>query len=222
MLSPKQQARLTHHQNKMFKSHTFYKAHETETHYAFPLTLLIVVILLLDLHSCLQISLGTVTWSSDYHHRSAAATTTILCCSITANTTAGIVIAIGDRRTRKKDVIERMMRQELTDHAMRKVQKDREAREAEERRARKDVHEAGRFEASSPGLHRVSEEIFRDMDMGMDTKDTVRDRDGSSGEDVSDKKEDESGEKEDVSDKKEEVHDAASPGVRVPGHFLPA
>ena len=146
----------------MFKSHAFYKPHETETHHAFPLTLLVVIILLLDLHSILQICLGTVTWSTNYRHRSAAATTAILCCSITANTTAGIVIAIGDRKTRKKEVIERMMRQELTDHAMRKVEKDRRAREAEEMASRKRAAEAGRFDVGSPGLHRVSEEIFRD------------------------------------------------------------
>jgi len=162
VLTPKQQARLTYHQNKMFKSHTFYKPHETETHHAFPLNLLVVIILLLDLHSCLQICLGSVTWSTDYHSRSTALTTSILCCSITANTSAGIVIAVGDRKTRKKDVIERMMRQELTDHAMRKVEKDRRAREAEELAARKDVHQVGRFDVSSPTLHRVSEEHFRD------------------------------------------------------------
>lgn len=162
VLSPKQQARLTYHQNKMFKSHTFYKPHETETHKAFPLSLLVVIILLLDLHSCLQISLGSVTWSINYRHRSTALTTAILCCSITANTSAGIFIAIGDRRTRKKDVIERIMRQELTDHAMRKVQKRREDREAAERAARKDADHVGRFDAQSPLLHRVSEEVSAD------------------------------------------------------------
>ncbi|KAB5566173.1 hypothetical protein GE09DRAFT_1105820 [Coniochaeta sp. 2T2.1] len=150
VLTRKQQARLQHHQDKMFKSHTFYKSHETDTHHAFPLALLIAIILLLDLHSILQISLGTVTWSTDYRHRSAAATTALLCCSITANITAGIVIAIGDRKTRKKEVIERMMRQELTDHAMRKVEKDRRAREAEEMAARKGAGEAGRFDVGSP------------------------------------------------------------------------
>lgn len=171
VLSPKQQARLTYHQNKMFKSHTFYKPHETETHYAFPLSLLIVIVLLLDLHSCLQISLGSVTWSIPYQHRSTALTTAILCCSITANTSAGIFIAIGDRRTRKKDVIERILRQELTDRAMRKVQKEREEREAEERAARKDAKEVGRFDAQSPLLHRLSEE----MSSGLEKKDEVED-----------------------------------------------
>jgi hypothetical protein len=208
VLSPKQQAKLTHHQNKMFKSHTFYKPHETETHHAFPLALLIAIIMLLDLHSCLQISLGSVTWSTDYRHRSTAATTTILCCSITANTAAGIIIAIGDRRTRKKDVIERMMRQELTDHAMRKVQKDRAAREAEERAARKAADEAGRFEVSSPGLHRVSEEIFRDVDK----PEIVVSKSNAAKVDTAA-----------VAEKKEEAGEAEeavpSPGVKVPGHF---
>lgn len=149
VLNPKQQASLIHHQDKMTKSHTFYKPHETETHYAFPLSLLISIILLLDLHSCLQISLGAVTWGIDYHERSTALTTTILCCSITANTTAGILIAIGDRRTRKKDVIERMLRQELTDQAIQKVQKEKRAREAEEAAARKDPSQVGRFDVST-------------------------------------------------------------------------
>lgn len=149
VLTHKQQEKLVHHQNKMSKSHTFYKPHETETHHAFPLSLLVTIVLLLDLHSCLQITLGSVTWSIDYHVRSTALTTTILCCSITANTLAGILIMIGDRRTRKKDVIERMFRQQLTDDAMRKVQKEKRAQEAREAAARKDVSEVGRFDAST-------------------------------------------------------------------------
>jgi hypothetical protein len=159
VLNAKQQAKLVHHQAKMSKSHTFYKPHETETHHAFPLSFLIAVVVLLDLHSCLQICLGSVTWSIDYRVRSTALTTTILCLSITANTTAGIMIAIGDRRTRKKDVIERMFRQELTDYAMRKVRKEKAAREADEAAAaRKDRSEVGRFDASTGALCRASED----------------------------------------------------------------
>ncbi|KAK3321293.1 hypothetical protein B0T19DRAFT_466634 [Cercophora scortea] len=126
VLSDTEQAKLTHHQAKLAKSHTFYKPHETETHHAFPLRLLVAVVLLLDLHSCLQIALGGITYIIDYHHRPTAATTAILCCSITANCTAGLLISIGDRRTRKKDVLERLMKQELTGEAMDKVQKKRE------------------------------------------------------------------------------------------------
>lgn len=123
VLSPKQQETLVHHQTKYAKSHTFYKPHETETHFAFPLRLMITITVLLDLHSCLQISLGACTYGIDYRTRPFALTTVILCCSITVNATAGLLIWIGDRQTRKKDVIERMTRQEMTEEAMHEVQK---------------------------------------------------------------------------------------------------
>ncbi|AEO70995.1 uncharacterized protein THITE_2011359, partial [Thermothielavioides terrestris NRRL 8126] len=126
VLSEKEQARLVHHQTKLANSHTFYKPHETETHHAFPLRLLIAVVLLLDLHSCLQIALGACTWGIPYDSRPTALTTTILCCSITANLTAGILISIGDRRTRKQDVLDRLLKQDLTGEVMKKMRKKRE------------------------------------------------------------------------------------------------
>ncbi|KAK0614937.1 hypothetical protein B0T17DRAFT_498186 [Bombardia bombarda] len=138
VLTEKEQESLVRHQTKLAKSHTFYKPHETETHHAFPLRLLIAVVLLLDLHSCLQICLGSVTWSYDYEHRPVAVTTTVLCCSITANLLAGVLISIGDRRTRKKDVLERLLKQELTGEVMNKMQKEKEKevqREKEDGRA---------------------------------------------------------------------------------------
>ncbi|CAJ2504936.1 Uu.00g123300.m01.CDS01 [Anthostomella pinea] len=121
VLSEDQQATLVHHQNKFAKSHTFYKPHETRTHYAFPLDLLVAVVTLLDVHSCLQVSLGATTWGIDYHTRPPAITATILSCSIAVNITAGILITIGGRKTRKKDVVERMFRQELTREAIDKI-----------------------------------------------------------------------------------------------------
>jgi hypothetical protein len=75
----------------------------------------------------LQIALGTCTWSISYHVRPFSLTTVILCCSITCNITAGIIISIGDHKTRKKDVLEKMFRQELTKAAMKKVEKNRSA-----------------------------------------------------------------------------------------------
>lgn len=133
VLTDKQQASLEHHQAKLAKSHTFYKPHETETHHAFPLTLLVTVVLLLDLHSCLQITLGACTWGIDYEVRPAALTTTVLCCSIATNAAAGMVILLGDRRTRKKDVLERLLKQDLTDQVMKKMKKEK--RKEEEREA---------------------------------------------------------------------------------------
>ncbi|KAI5866803.1 hypothetical protein GGS23DRAFT_289722 [Durotheca rogersii] len=121
VLMADQEARLVHHQTKFARSHTFYKPHETKTHYAFPLNLLVAIVALLDLHSCLQIALGATTWGIDYHTRPMAITATILSCSIAVNITAGVLIGIGSRRTRKKDVVERLFRQELTREAFGKL-----------------------------------------------------------------------------------------------------
>jgi hypothetical protein len=126
VLSDKAQARLEHHQAKLAKSHTFYKPHETETHRAFPLRLLITVVVLLDLHSCLQIALGACTWGIPYEVRPSALTTVILCCSIATNIAAGVFISIGDRRTRKRDVLEKLLKQDLTEEAMRKIRKKKD------------------------------------------------------------------------------------------------
>ncbi|RDL35907.1 Integral membrane protein [Venustampulla echinocandica] len=126
VLNPQQQKKLAHHQEKFAKSHSFYKPHETSTHFAFPLRLLVAIVVLLDCHSLLQIALGTCTWAISYHVRPFALTTVILCCSITVNITAGVLISVGDHKTRKKDVLEKMRRQELTMEAMKKVEKQRE------------------------------------------------------------------------------------------------
>lgn len=132
VLSEEQQAKLEFHERKFSKSHTFYKPHETETHYAFPFRLLILIVVLLDCHSALQISLGACTWGIPYKQRPFALTTVILCCSITCNIMGGVLISVGDKRTRKKDVIERMMRQELTSEAIQHMER-RWLKEAEER-----------------------------------------------------------------------------------------
>jgi hypothetical protein len=132
VLTPEEQAKLEYHERKFSKSHTFYKPHETETHFAFPLKLLIAVVVLLDCHSALQISLGACTWAIDYKVRPFALTTVILCCSITCNIMGGVLISMGDKRTRKKDVIERMMVQELTSDAIDSME-TRWMKEAEER-----------------------------------------------------------------------------------------
>ncbi|KAL4870589.1 hypothetical protein BDV12DRAFT_165861 [Aspergillus spectabilis] len=125
VLNCPQQTKLQHHQAKFAKSHTFYKPHETVTHHAFPLRLLIIIVVLLDFHSIFQIALGACTWGIDHHHRPFALTTVILCCSLTCNITGGILISVGDHKTRKKEVVERMFRQQLTKEAMDKMRKKR-------------------------------------------------------------------------------------------------
>ncbi|EOD49473.1 putative integral membrane protein [Neofusicoccum parvum UCRNP2] len=159
VLTPEQQAKLVHHQDKFSKSHTFYKPHETETHFAFPLRLLVAIVVLLDCHSLLQISLGACTWGIDYKVRPQALTATILSCSITVNITAGILISIGDRRSRKKDVIEKMFRQELTEEAMNKIKRKHEKQEERLRELEEAGEEEDAEEKEKKG--RRSLDIFR-------------------------------------------------------------
>ncbi|KUJ13701.1 uncharacterized protein LY89DRAFT_708878 [Mollisia scopiformis] len=147
VLSEKQQKRLAHHQKKFARSHSFYKPHETYTHFAFPLRLLVAIVVLLDCHSLLQIALGTCTWAISYHRRPFALTTVILCCSITVNITAGILITVGDHKTRKNDVREKMFRQELTAEALKKVEKKRRrVRREQEEMKEMGIEEAPRRE----------------------------------------------------------------------------
>ncbi|CAG8899903.1 unnamed protein product [Penicillium egyptiacum] len=157
VLDARQQLRLMHHQNKFAKSHTFYKPHETMTHHAFPLRLLIAIVVILDCHSLLQMALGACTWSmEDPHKRPFALTTVILCCSITCNIAGGVMIMIGDRRTRKKDVVERLFRQQLTEEAMKKMEKKKIK---EERRS-------AQIERSSAQIDRSSSQIARPVPSG--------------------------------------------------------
>lgn len=153
-LTTAQMKKLHHHQSKLAKSHSFYKPNETGTHYAFPLNYLIAIVILLDCHSCLQISLGATTWGINYETRPIAITTVILCVSIACNISAGIVITMGGKKTRKKDVWKLMTRQELTSLAIKKVEENRtkEADELEAKRQhKKEVREKkDREKAISP------------------------------------------------------------------------
>ncbi|KAF3481465.1 uncharacterized protein GIQ15_04224 [Arthroderma uncinatum] len=148
VLSAEQQKKLTHHSTKFSKSHTFYKPHETTTHHAFPVRLLIAVVVLLDCHSLFQITLGACTWGIDYRVRPAALTTTILCLSISCNIASGIVIMVGDRMTRKRDVIEKMLRQQLTKEAIDKVEKKKKKKQEKEKQ---------RLEAEENCIHELDE-----------------------------------------------------------------
>jgi hypothetical protein len=145
VLNEKEQASLQKHTERYQNSHTFYKPHETSNHFAFPIAYMIAIQIFLDLHSCLQISLGSVTWGISYHHRPFALTTVILCCSITSNITAAVLITIGDHKTRKKDVIERMERQELTSEAIEKLEKRRQ-----KEKERNDELEQGKSSGEEP------------------------------------------------------------------------
>ncbi|KAL2803360.1 hypothetical protein BJX63DRAFT_425337 [Aspergillus granulosus] len=149
VLTRLQQQKLQHHQNKFAKSHTFYKPHETFTHHAFPLRLLIAIVVLLDFHSIFQIALGACTWGIDHHKRPFALTTVILCCSLTCNITGGILISVGDHRTRKKEIVERLFRQKLTSEAMKKIEKKKQKKKDEEEKLAAGEHTGSVSNSSS-------------------------------------------------------------------------
>ncbi|KAI0176056.1 hypothetical protein GGR52DRAFT_342827 [Hypoxylon sp. FL1284] len=180
VLTPQQQARLVHHQTKFAKSHTFYKPHETRTHFAFPLNWLVTIVTLLDMHSCLQISLGATTWSIDYRVRPMALTATILSCSIAVNITAGILIMIGGRRTRKKEVVERMFRQELTREAFDKIRSrgKKHGDTEKQRRAERAIEQGRRSEAFERELE---ENAMRGVPLGRSSRSWASSRSGGSG-----------------------------------------
>ncbi|KAF9735859.1 hypothetical protein PMIN06_002223 [Paraphaeosphaeria minitans] len=125
VLTTAEQKRLEHHQNKLADSHTFYKPHETTTHNAFSVRLLIAIVVLLDCHSLFQMALGGTTWGIYYKERPKALTAVILTCSISCNISAGITISVGDKRSRKKLVVEQMFRQGLTEEALHSLRKER-------------------------------------------------------------------------------------------------
>lgn len=125
VLTAEEQKKLEYHQGKLQKSHTFYRPHETYTHHAFSIKLLITIIVLLDCHSMFQCALGGTTWGIYYKDRPKEVTAIILSCSLTCNISAGIIIGQGDKRSRKKLVVEQILRQEMTEEALKKLRKER-------------------------------------------------------------------------------------------------
>ena len=140
VLSEYEQLLLEYHQTKFSSTHStwrfllsiilrlrlaaFYRPHETETHNAFPLNYLVAVVCVLDCHSLFQIALGSATWSISYHHNyKRILTAIILSFSICCNISGGILITIGNRVSRKKEVLERRLYEALSEEAIRRREK---------------------------------------------------------------------------------------------------
>lgn len=125
VLTKEEQAILEHHQRKFHASHTFYRFHETSTHRAFPLDLMITIVCLLDCHSMLQGALGGCTWGIKYTHRPTALTATLITCSLSCNAMAGLLIYIGGRKTKKREEVERRLKIALEAMALAKIERRR-------------------------------------------------------------------------------------------------
>ncbi|PWN36293.1 uncharacterized protein FA14DRAFT_190189 [Meira miltonrushii] len=125
VLTKEEQAILEHHQRKFHASHTFYRFHETSTHRAFPLDLMMTIVCLLDCHSMLQGALGGCTWGIKYTHRPTALTATLITCSLSCNAMAGLLIYIGGRKTKKREEVERRLKIALEAMALAKIERRR-------------------------------------------------------------------------------------------------
>lgn len=184
VLNDEEQALLVKHQTALAKSHSelfssfsiasihgyltnhyslyiaYYRPHETFTHHAFPLSFLIAIIVLCDCHSCFQLALGSATWSISYHHwYKKILTTIVLCFSLSCNISGGICIAVGSRLSRKKEVVEALLRQAITEEAL-KRKEDAERYRAEkklrkEKEEKEKEHNGGIVKTSSFPINAV-------------------------------------------------------------------
>lgn len=131
VLTPDEQATLSHHQRKLHQSHSFYRYHETATHHAFPLDLLITIVCLLDSHSMLQTCLVGVTAGIDYRVRPTALTAGLIACSLSCNAVAGFLIYWGGRKTKKTEEVERRLKIAIEEEAFARMVKHHQSAEAE-------------------------------------------------------------------------------------------
>lgn len=99
------------------------------------------------------------------------------------NITAGIVISVGDRRTRKREILEKQLIQSITQEAIeRKHFEQRVARrqmEEEERKAREGLRELKQGSAQLPGSgvytpDAVPESLVADSKEHLDISNTTR------------------------------------------------
>lgn len=165
VLTEGEQAVLEHHQRKFHASHHYFRYHETSTHRAFPLDLMIVITCLLDCHSILQGALGGCTWGIKYTHRPTALTATIITCSLSCNAVAGLIIWIGGRRTKKKEEVERRLRIALEQEALAKIERRRARGELPERERprRTPAEEEKAYAEEKVAAHHDRDRIIKDL-----------------------------------------------------------
>jgi hypothetical protein len=127
-------------------------------------------------------ALGGTTWGINYKHRPGALTAVILCCSISCNITAGIIISVGTRRTRKVEEVEKRLRQALTEEAMHRMEKERRdaekaVRKQERARRRAEKRERREEEARRRGEAGLGRSVSRKVERVSDIVDDALDRD---------------------------------------------
>ena len=112
VLLPRQSDKLHELQTRLSKSQSWYRAHTTPTHYAFPISLGLAIVILNDLNSVFQCLLCGVMWGYATHYKDRPAWTTgsLIPLSFLCGIGAGVLTWVGSERTKRKwEVEERLL-----------------------------------------------------------------------------------------------------------------
>jgi hypothetical protein len=113
VLSDKEQRDLHYHQHQFMASQTWYRAHGTETHRAFPISYALAICLLNDWNSIFQIGLCACMWGFNRFERPPATTATLLPAGFLCGIGAAICIWRGGNMTKRTREVEEKMRSAL-------------------------------------------------------------------------------------------------------------
>ncbi|WVQ79534.1 hypothetical protein IAT38_001633 [Cryptococcus sp. DSM 104549] len=113
VLDEKETAKLRHNQEEFAKSQTWYKAHATATHRAFPIKWALWNTILMDLNSFFQCLLCGCMWGMNRHKRPAWTTGSLIPLSFLCGIGAAILIWQGGVRTKKHQAVSDKLREAL-------------------------------------------------------------------------------------------------------------
>ncbi|KAF4601061.1 hypothetical protein EYR38_005710 [Pleurotus pulmonarius] len=113
VLTDKQQHDLHRQQVKFHQSQTWYRAHGTETHRAFPINTALLICLLNDGNSIFQIMLCATMWGLNRFQRPAWSTGILIPASFLCGIFSGVFIWRGGAKTKRTQKVEEMLRAAL-------------------------------------------------------------------------------------------------------------
>ncbi|KAF8195787.1 hypothetical protein K438DRAFT_1587011 [Mycena galopus ATCC 62051] len=113
VLTDKEQKFLHRQQVKFQRHQTWYRAHGTETHRAFPINTALLICLLNDGNSFFQIILCATMWSLDRFQRPAWSTGILIPSSFLCGIGAAVFIAIGGNHTKRVEKVKERLRAAL-------------------------------------------------------------------------------------------------------------
>ncbi|KAL1731005.1 hypothetical protein EV714DRAFT_209540 [Schizophyllum commune] len=113
VLTPKQQTDLQRQQRKFAHSQTWYRAHGTETHRAFPINMALLICLFNDGNSIFQIFLCGTMWGLNRFERPAWTTGCLIPLSFLCGIASAVFIWRGGERTKRVEEVRERLRAAL-------------------------------------------------------------------------------------------------------------